>query len=195
MTPLLTLDAVSKRFKLHLRDGAELSVVRDVSFSVAPGECVVLGGPSGVGKSSLLKIIFGNYRCNSGRILLRDGAETVDLAAAEPRRILALRRTTLGYVSQFLRVIPRIGTLDIVAAAGRESGVEQLQALGDERPVPPRAVLPGQWDERPVGRRAGRPTGIGQEHQREQSRDLRVVPGLAVQHPGQPDRLAREVDA
>lgn len=128
MTPLLTLEAVSKRFKLHLRDGAELSVVRDVSFSVAPGECVVLGGPSGVGKSSLLKIIFGNYRCNSGRILLRDGAETVDLAAAEPRRILALRRTTLGYVSQFLRVIPRIGTLDIVAAAGRESGLDPDEA-------------------------------------------------------------------
>ncbi|HEY8566719.1 MAG TPA: phosphonate C-P lyase system protein PhnL [Beijerinckiaceae bacterium] len=123
MTPLVRLDAVSKTFILHLRGEARLEVVRDVSLAAHPGECVVLGGPSGAGKSSLLKMIFGNYRCDAGRILVRDGDALVDVAAAEPRRILALRRTTLGYVSQFLRVIPRVGALDIVTAAGREGGL------------------------------------------------------------------------
>jgi alpha-D-ribose 1-methylphosphonate 5-triphosphate synthase subunit PhnL len=124
MKALLALEDISKSFTLHLRGGAALHVVAGVTFSVSAGECVVLGGPSGTGKSSLLKIIYGNYRCDAGRILVRDDQEVVDLATAEPRRIHGLRRTTLGYVSQFLRVIPRVGALDVVAAAGRESGLE-----------------------------------------------------------------------
>ncbi|MCB5173964.1 phosphonate C-P lyase system protein PhnL [Microvirga lenta] len=124
MPPHLTLERVSKSFTLHLHGGAMLEVVSDVSLSAGPGECVVLGGPSGAGKSSLLKIIYGNYRCDSGRVLVQDGSETVDVAAAEPRRILALRRSVMGYVSQFLRVIPRVGALDIVAGAGRQGGLD-----------------------------------------------------------------------
>ena len=122
MTKLVSLEGVSKAFTLHLRGSARLDVVSDVTFTAHAGECIVLGGPSGAGKSSLLKIIYGNYRCDSGRVLVRDGDELVDVAAAAPRRILALRRTVMGYVSQFLRVIPRVGALDIVVAAGRESG-------------------------------------------------------------------------
>lgn len=106
--PLVTLDGVGKTFTLHLRGGTRLGVVDGVSFSVDPGECVVLGGPSGAGKSSLLRMIYGNYRCDTGRILIRDGGKMVDVASAGPRRVLALRRTTMGYVSQFLRVIPRV---------------------------------------------------------------------------------------
>jgi alpha-D-ribose 1-methylphosphonate 5-triphosphate synthase subunit PhnL len=128
MQPLVQLECVSKTFTLHLRGSARLDVVADVSFAARPGECVVLGGPSGAGKSSLLKIVYGNYRCDAGRILVRDGDTLVDVASAEPRRILHLRRTVMGYVSQFLRVIPRIGALDIVAAAGRESGFESVAA-------------------------------------------------------------------
>ncbi len=128
MNALVRLDHVSKAFTLHLRGGVHLDVVSDVSFSVAPGECVVLGGPSGAGKSSLLKIIYGNYRCDSGHIWINDGAGQVDLARAEPRRIIDLRRTTLAYVSQFLRVIPRIGAQEIVAEAGRESGMDAAVA-------------------------------------------------------------------
>jgi alpha-D-ribose 1-methylphosphonate 5-triphosphate synthase subunit PhnL len=124
MQSLVRLESVSKAFTLHLRGGTRLDVVTDVTFAVDPGECVVLGGPSGVGKSSLLKIVYGNYRCDAGRILIRDGDAFVDLARATPRRILALRRSVMGYVSQFLRVIPRVGAVDIVAAAGRESGLE-----------------------------------------------------------------------
>ncbi|CAA9348010.1 MAG: Alpha-D-ribose 1-methylphosphonate 5-triphosphate synthase subunit PhnL [uncultured Microvirga sp.] len=123
MRALVQLDQVSKTFKLHLRGDALLPVMSDVSFAVGPGECLALGGASGAGKSSLLKMIFGNYRCDAGAIWVRDGDETVDIARETPRRILALRRTVLGYVSQFLRVIPRVGALEIIAAAGRDSGL------------------------------------------------------------------------
>ena len=89
---------------------------RGVSFHVAPGECVVLSGPSGAGKSSILKMIFGNYRCDGGRIGIRHQGSVIDLATAEPRQVLTgVRRSTIGYVSQFLRAVPRVATVDVVA--------------------------------------------------------------------------------
>jgi alpha-D-ribose 1-methylphosphonate 5-triphosphate synthase subunit PhnL len=75
----------------------------------------VLAGPSGAGKSSILKMVFGSYRCDRGQILVRQGTQQADIAAASPRRILALRKDTIGYVSQFLRAVPRVATLDVVA--------------------------------------------------------------------------------
>ena len=120
--PMLHLDSVAKTFVMHL-SGATLPVLRHVSFEVRAGECAVLDGPSGAGKSSILKMIYGNYRADSGRVLVRDGADWVDVACAEPRRILRLRKSTIGYVSQFLRAIPRIGAHDIIAAAAREHGL------------------------------------------------------------------------
>ncbi|TCN29434.1 phosphonate C-P lyase system protein PhnL [Sinorhizobium americanum] len=120
-TPLVVSE-VAKSFTMHLRDGVRLPVVANVSFSVKAGECVVLGGPSGVGKSSILKMLYGNYGVDEGQILMEHDGRLVNLAAAEPRTVLEVRRTTLGYVSQFLRVVPRVSALDIVA--------EPLQARG-----------------------------------------------------------------
>lgn len=124
MTPLLKVEGLAKAFTLHLHGGRRLPVVAGVSFEVAPGECVVLGGPSGVGKSSILKIVYGNYAADAGRIWLADGGRVIDLAGATPREIVTARRRTMGYVSQFLRVIPRVSALDIVAAAARDAGLE-----------------------------------------------------------------------
>jgi alpha-D-ribose 1-methylphosphonate 5-triphosphate synthase subunit PhnL len=120
-TPLVVSE-VAKSFTMHLRDGVRLPVVANVSFSVKAGECVVLGGPSGVGKSSILKMLYGNYGVDEGQILMEHDGRLVNLADAEPRTVLEVRRTTLGYVSQFLRVVPRVSALDIVA--------EPLQARG-----------------------------------------------------------------
>ncbi|MBT9289777.1 phosphonate C-P lyase system protein PhnL [Prosthecodimorpha staleyi] len=128
MTVMLRLERVSKSFVMHLQDGKVLPVVSGVGLEVAAGECVVLGGPSGAGKSSILKMIYGNYRCDAGRILVRDRDETVDVASAAPRRIVRLRQTTLGYVSQFLRAIPRVSALDLVVAAARDQGVPAGEA-------------------------------------------------------------------
>src|SRR5579863_1318934 len=121
-TAALALHDVTKTFIMHLQGGARLPAVAGVSFEVAFGECVVLHGPSGAGKSSILKIIYGNYRCDIGRVAVREGEVETDVAIAAPRRILAMRRHTIGYVSQFLRVMPRVATRDIVAGAAREQG-------------------------------------------------------------------------
>jgi alpha-D-ribose 1-methylphosphonate 5-triphosphate synthase subunit PhnL len=112
---VIDLVEVRKSFTMHLQGGLHLPVVAGVSFSVHAGECVALAGPSGVGKSSILKMIFGNYRCDGGRILLRDKDTMIDIATAPPRAIIALRRHAMGYVSQFLRAVPRVATLDVVA--------------------------------------------------------------------------------
>lgn len=125
---LLRVEDLSKTFTLHLHGGARLPVVHGVSFAVAAGECVVLGGPSGIGKSSILKMTFGNYLVEKGRILVADGERVIDIARAEPKDILDARRRILGYVSQFLRVIPRVGAIDVVAAAARESGLDRAAA-------------------------------------------------------------------
>jgi alpha-D-ribose 1-methylphosphonate 5-triphosphate synthase subunit PhnL len=125
---MLTLNDVSKSFVMHLQGGKYLPVVTGVSLAVSSGECVVLGGASGAGKSSLLKMIYGNYRCDQGEIMLSVGSEIIDIAIASPRRILALRQQSMGYVSQFLRVIPRVAALEIVTAAARDFGLDADEA-------------------------------------------------------------------
>jgi alpha-D-ribose 1-methylphosphonate 5-triphosphate synthase subunit PhnL len=115
MTAMIDITNAEKTFTMHLQGGVELPVVRGVSFHVVSGECVVLSGPSGAGKSSILKMIFGNYRCDGGRIGIRHQGAVIDLATAEPRQVLSVRRSTIGYVSQFLRAVPRVATIDVVA--------------------------------------------------------------------------------
>lgn len=142
MTALLTFENVAKSFTLHLRGGVVLPVVGDVSLSVEPGECVVLGGPSGAGKSSLLKMAYGNYRCDAGAIRVRDGEAVVDVVRADPRTVLALRARVIAYVSQFLRVIPRVSALDVVEAAGREGGLPEEAARARAKDLLARLNLP-----------------------------------------------------
>lgn len=128
MTAMIDVADAQKTFTMHLQGGIELPVVRGVTFHVNPGECVVLSGPSGAGKSSILKMIFGNYRCDSGRIGIRHRGALVDLAAAEPRQILNIRRSTIGYVSQFLRAVPRVATVDVVAEPLIVNGMARADA-------------------------------------------------------------------
>ena len=116
MPPLmLCTQGLKKGFTLHLRDGVRIPVLNGVGLAVHAGECVALSGPSGAGKSTLMRSLYGNYCADSGRILVRHQGEMIDIAAADPRTILAVRRETLGYVSQFLRVVPRVPALDVVA--------------------------------------------------------------------------------
>jgi alpha-D-ribose 1-methylphosphonate 5-triphosphate synthase subunit PhnL len=128
MSAVIDLVDVKKSFTMHLQGGVRLPVVAGVTFSARAGECVALAGPSGIGKSSILKMIFGNYRCDGGQILLSRGDEVTDIAAAAPRAIIALRRHAMGYVSQFLRAVPRVAALDIVAEPLVAAGVAREEA-------------------------------------------------------------------
>jgi alpha-D-ribose 1-methylphosphonate 5-triphosphate synthase subunit PhnL len=128
MTAMIDISNAAKTFTMHLQGGVELPVVHGVSFHVEPGECVVLSGPSGAGKSSILKMIFGNYRCDGGRIGIRHRGTVIDLASAEPRQVLSVRRSTIGYVSQFLRAVPRVATSDVVAEPLIANGTARAEA-------------------------------------------------------------------
>ena len=123
--PRILVESVSKAFTLHNQGGARIPALAEVSLAIDEGECVALTGVSGAGKSSLMRMIYGNYLCEAGAIRVRDGDAWVDVATAPPRRIAALRKRSLGYVSQFLRVIPRVPTRDVVA--------EPLATLGMDR--------------------------------------------------------------
>jgi len=114
MTEQLRAIGLRKTFTLHNQGGLELPVLDGVDLAVAAGECVVLNGPSGVGKSTMLRALYGNYLVQGGHILVRHQDEVVDMANAPPRLVLDVRRRTIGFVSQFLRVIPRVSTLDLV---------------------------------------------------------------------------------
>jgi len=131
MTPDLMIDVqgLHKQFLLHNQGGIRLPVLQAVSFQAAAGDCLVLSGPSGAGKSTLLRCLYGNYLATGGSIRLRaaDG-RWVDLAKAGEQQVLALRRDSIAYVSQFLRAIPRVSTLDVVAEPLRQLGETTARA-------------------------------------------------------------------
>jgi len=130
MEPMIRIEALAKTFTLHLRGGVALRVLDGFSLDVGRGECIVLRAPSGTGKSTILRCVAGNYRIEGGRVLIRGNDELVDVGQATPRDLIALRRHVIGHVSQFLRVIPRVSALDIVAEPliDRGAGVEEARS-------------------------------------------------------------------
>lgn len=108
---MITVENLCKNFTLHNQGGTVIPVMAGAHLQVNAGECVGLIGQSGSGKSTLMRMIHGNYLAASGVIRVAG----LDVARAAPREIIALRRDRLGYVSQFLRVVPRVPTLDVVA--------------------------------------------------------------------------------
>ena len=135
---VIEISNVSKTFTLHNQGAAVIPVMSDVSLSVAAGECVGLLGASGAGKSTLMRLLWGNYLAASGQIVIAG----TDVAKAEPREILALRRDRMAYVSQFLRVVPRVPTLDVVAEPLLVTGTPEDQALDAARALLTRLRIP-----------------------------------------------------
>ncbi|MEM1076484.1 MAG: phosphonate C-P lyase system protein PhnL [Pseudomonadota bacterium] len=165
---MINLKNVSKTFTLHNQGSAMIKVISDVSFRVAPGECVALTGASGAGKSTLMRMIYGNYLTQSGSILIGD----VDIVQVEPRAVIALRREVLGYVSQFLRVVPRVPTLDVVADPLRALGVPADEAQERAESLLSRLNIPERlWSLSPT-------TFSGGEQQR-----VNIARGFAHEYP------------
>jgi phosphonate C-P lyase system protein PhnL len=172
MTSILTVNGLDKTFTMHLRDGVRLPVIAGAHFSLASGECAVLGGPSGAGKSSIIKMLYGNYDINGGEILVHHRGNIVDLAKAPPRQVLEIRRETIGYVSQFLRVVPRTSALDIVAGPLVERGVVKAEARDKARELLAKLNLPERlWNLPPA-------TFSGGEQQR-----VNIARGFITDHP------------
>ena len=170
-TPLVVSD-VAKSFTMHLRDGVTLPVVAGVSFSIRAGECAVLGGPSGAGKSSILKMLYGNYAVDEGQIIVQHGGGLIDLASASPRIVLSVRRRTIGYVSQFLRTVPRVSALDVVAEPLVERGEDREGARAKARSLLAQLNLPEKlWALPPA-------TFSGGEQQR-----VNIARGFITEHP------------
>ncbi|MCA3375924.1 MAG: phosphonate C-P lyase system protein PhnL [Roseomonas sp.] len=144
MNILLRTEGLGKSFTLHLQGGTRIPVLAGVDLAVQAGECVALSGPSGAGKSTLMRCLHGNYGAGVGRIVLMHRGAELDLASAEPRAVIEARRESIGYVSQFLRVIPRVSTRDIVAepmvarGMARDTALSRASALLDRLNLPER---------------------------------------------------------
>ncbi|CAA7616875.1 phosphonate C-P lyase system protein PhnL [Magnetospirillum sp. UT-4] len=172
MTAMIRVETLSKTYVLHTQGGVSIPVFADADLEVAGGECVTLHGPSGSGKSTLLRCLYGNCKPDAGAIRVRhDGAE-VDIAAADPRDVLAVRKHTMGYVSQFLRAIPRVPALDVVAEPLRAVGVPAETARGRAAELLARLRIPERlWALAPA-------TFSGGEQQR-----VNIARGFAAGHP------------
>jgi alpha-D-ribose 1-methylphosphonate 5-triphosphate synthase subunit PhnL len=128
MSNLIEVRDLSKTFTLHQQNGVVLNVLDRLNFVVRGAECLVLHGDSGAGKSTLLRTLYGNYLPAGGSIRVQHDGDWLELVGAEPRDVLAVRRQTLGYVSQFLRVIPRVASLDVVMEPALARGWSKAEA-------------------------------------------------------------------
>lgn len=172
MMTALSVRNLAKTFTMHLRGGVSLPVVENVEFDINAGECVVLGGPSGAGKSSILKMVYGNYGVDSGEVLIAHDGRQVDLASADPRTVLTLRRDAIGYVSQFLRTVPRVSALDVVAEPLVVRGSDKDEAQRRAGEMLSRLNLPERlWSLPPA-------TFSGGEQQR-----VNIARGFITHHP------------
>jgi alpha-D-ribose 1-methylphosphonate 5-triphosphate synthase subunit PhnL len=138
----LQVRGLAKTFVLHNQGGTRLPVFAGVNLDVAAGECVVLAGPSGCGKSTLMRCLYGNYAPSTGSVRVQHQGGWLGLHEATPRAVTELRRRSLGHVSQFLRVIPRVPTLDLVAEPLRRLGVATDEARARAQDLLARLNLP-----------------------------------------------------
>jgi alpha-D-ribose 1-methylphosphonate 5-triphosphate synthase subunit PhnL len=172
---MLRAVGIGKTFTLHGQGGVQIDALAGVSLEVERGECVVLVGPSGAGKSTFLRCLYGNYLASTGSIAIRDEAQQakyVSITGAEPRDVLHLRRGVVGYVSQFLRVIPRVSTLDLVAEPLISRGVDEKEARARAAALLARLNVPERlWPLAPA-------TFSGGEQQR-----VNIARGLIAGHP------------
>lgn len=120
----LKAEQLVKSFVLHHQGGVRIPVLERVSLTLHAGECVALQGPSGSGKSTFMRSLYANYRIDGGSIWIKHQNQWLDLPRLQPHQLLEVRQHTIGYVSQFLRVIPRVPALEVAAEPLMDRGVD-----------------------------------------------------------------------
>jgi len=172
MTIRLHAKGLSKTFTLHTQGGAVLPVFDGIELAINSGECVCLHGPSGAGKSTLLRSLYANYKPDAGEILVEHEGRMTNLLAAEPWEVVEIRRRTIGYVSQFLRVIPRVSTIDVVTEPAIANGVASDVAEAAAKHLLERLRIPERlWSLAPA-------TFSGGEQQR-----VNIARGFIIDYP------------
>lgn len=149
---MLTITNLSKSFTLHTLHGREIEGFSGLSLSLKPGKTLCLSGRSGAGKSSILKCIYRAYLPSSGEILFQSQSYgSVDLAQADDYQMLQLRYHEIGYVTQFLSVVPRVSALDTVAEPLLAKGVKPEEARKRAGVLLERLYIPAKlYDASPV---------------------------------------------
>jgi alpha-D-ribose 1-methylphosphonate 5-triphosphate synthase subunit PhnL len=107
MSAILSITSLQKTFIIHELN-KQIKACRDVSLRLEEGMFAGITGKSGSGKSTILKMIYRSYLPEHGEILYdskRFGP--IDICTAAEREVIYLRKFEIGYVSQFLNVIPR----------------------------------------------------------------------------------------
>ncbi len=172
MTEILRVENISKSFTLHVQQQAVIPVFEDINLALSAGDCLALTGASGAGKSTFMRMVYANYVCQSGQINVRHQGDWIDVVSAAPHTILDIRRVTMGYVSQFLRVIPRVSTLDVVAEPAKMAGMEVEEAAEKAKSLLHRLNIPeALWSLSPL-------TFSGGEQQR-----VNIARGFVTDYP------------
>ncbi|WP_404451259.1 phosphonate C-P lyase system protein PhnL [Virgibacillus necropolis] len=122
---MLEVKNFSKRFTIH-HLGETMHAVEQIDFSLERGEFIGIVGKSGSGKSTILKSIYRSYLPDKGSILYdSERFDKIDLSKATERQVLNLRQYEIGYVSQFLNVMPRTTSRQLVEKALLEMGEQK----------------------------------------------------------------------
>jgi len=138
----LKIIKIYKDFVFHHHQGIKIIVLDNFSMDFFPGQATILKGPSGSGKSTLLRMVYAGYRTGKGKILVRHKENFVDIATAPPSMIYEIRRDTIGYVSQFLRVVPRVSALDTVIEPLIVRNMDETNARNKGREILERLKIP-----------------------------------------------------
>ena len=150
--PVLDIESLNKEFVIHAQGSQRITVFKGLELQAFEGECVSLRSPSGTGKSSLLRCLYGSYRLGEGsRVLLRKSSgELIDLAQLDASGWLRLRRLDIAMVSQFFRPVPRVGCLRLVTEPFLGEGLSEPLAEQQAKVLLRRLAIPASlWQVAP----------------------------------------------